>query len=225
MKYKAIIFDMDGTIIDTELIWKEATRQLLKNRGIDYTPEMEAELGPQLAGGHMKNGCMLLKMYSNLEDDIYTLMTEKSEIACRMYEQEVQYMRGFLDFIVKIQKHNLKVGLATNADDNTVKITEHALKISDHFGKHIYNPTHVDHKPKPHPALYLHTAQQLGVDPEHCIVVEDSAHGIRAAKGANMFCIGLNSHGNRNQVEESDLIVDEYHHIDLELLLGITAKK
>jgi beta-phosphoglucomutase-like phosphatase (HAD superfamily) len=43
MKYKAIIFDMDGTIIDTEQIWKEATKQLLKNRGIEYTVDIEAD--------------------------------------------------------------------------------------------------------------------------------------------------------------------------------------
>jgi len=225
MKYKAIIFDMDGTIIDTEQIWKEATRQLLKNRGIEYTLEMEAELGPQLAGGGMAQGCMLIKMHAELSDDVGTLVIEKSAIACRMYQQEVIYMEGFLEFIVKVQKHNLKIGLATNADDNTLRVTEQALKISDHFGEHMYNPSHVNHRTKPDPAMYLHAAEKLGVAPEHCIAVEDSAHGIRAAKGANMFCIGFNSSRNHHQVKESDLIVDEYHHIDLEELLGIKLPK
>lgn len=220
MKYKAIIFDMDGTIIDTEQIWKEATRQLLKNRGIEYSKEHEAELGPQLAGGGMKQGCMLIKMAMNLDDDVHTLMSEKSAIACKLYEQEVRYMNGFLEFIKEIQKHNLKVGLATNADDNTLKVTEESLQLSMHFGKHMYNVSHVNHQAKPHPALYLHAAQQLEVDPEHCIAIEDSAHGIRAAKAAQMFCIGYNSSRDPHQLKESDLIVDEYHHIDLEILLG-----
>lgn len=225
MKYKAIIFDMDGTIIDTEQIWKEATKQLLKNRGIEYTPEMEAELGPQLSGGGMKQGCMLIKMAVNLEDDVHTLMTEKSAIACKLYEQEVKYMTGFLEFMERVQKLNLKVGLATNADDNTLRVTENALELSKHFGQHMYNVSHVNHQPKPDPAMYLHAAEQLGVDPEHCIAIEDSAHGIRAAKAANMFCIGYNSSRNHHQVKDSDLIVDEYHHIDLEELLGIKLPK
>ena len=225
MKYKAIIFDMDGTIIDTEQIWKEATRQLLKNRGIEYTKEMEDELGPQLAGGGMKQGCMLIKMALNLDDHVHELMTEKSAIACALYEKEVQFMEGFLEFHAKLLKLNLKTGLATNADDNTLRVTENALQLSKLFGVHIYNISHVNHQPKPDPAMYLHAAEQLGVDPEQCIAVEDSAHGVRAAKAANMFCIGYNSSKNHHQIKESDMIVDEYHEIDLEILLGIKSIK
>lgn len=223
MKYKAIIFDMDGTIIDTEQIWKEATKLLLKNRGIEYTLEMEAELGPQLAGSGMKNGCMLLKMHAQLDDDVHTLMTEKSAIACALYEKEVQFMKGFLDFHAKALKLNLKMGIATNADDNTLNVTEKALKLSNLFGEHLYNVSHVNHQAKPDPALYLHVADKLEIDPELCIAVEDSAHGVRAAKNANMFCIGYNSSRNHHQVKESDLIIDEYHHLDLEELLGIKS--
>lgn len=225
MKYKAIIFDMDGTIVDTEGIWKQATRQVLKNRGIEYTKEHEAEFGPQLAGGGMKQGCMIIKIAFNLEDDVHALMAEKSAIACRLYEQEVKFMNGFLDFHAQIMKLNLKIGLATNADDNTLKVTDIALNLTNIFGVHMYNVSHVNQQPKPDPAMYLHAAEQLGVDPTLCIAVEDSAHGVRAAKAANMFCIGYNSSRNHHQVKEADIIVDEYHHIDLEELLGIKKIK
>ena len=73
---------------------------------------------------------------------------------------------------------------------------------------------------KPNPAIYLYAAQQLGIDPEDCIAIEDSRHGIRAAKNAGMFCIGINSSKNLENIQEADHKIDAYHELDLVKVLS-----
>lgn len=225
MKYKAIIFDMDGTIIDTEHIWREANRELIMRRGIEFTPELQAELAVKLSGHSIKECCRIIKELVNLEEDLESLCKEKSEIADRLYLEGIKFIEGFLAFHEKALKMNLKVGLATNATDQTVAITNKKLDLEKLFGIHIYNSTHVNYQFKPHPAIYLHTAEKLGVKPEECIAIEDSLHGVTSAVDAGMFCIGINTSKKPDLISHSHLIIDEYHEIDLHLLLDLKEKK
>jgi len=118
-----------------------------------------------------------------------------------------------------VQKENLKVAIATNADDHTLEASMAKLKLDELFGEHIYNITHVNNKHKPAPDLYLHAAAQLGLDPKECIAIEDSFHGIRAAVTAGMFCVGINISKNIDYLRESHLIIEHYDEIILETLL------
>ena len=131
-----------------------------------------------------------------------------------MYKRQVE-------FHAQARSLGLKIGLATNADDPTLHLTNKLLNLEQFFGMHMYNITHVNFVGKPDPKIYLHTAQQLEVDPTECFVVEDSAHGIKAAKGAGMYCIGINSSGKPEQTQEADLIINGYHEIELLTLLQI----
>jgi len=212
---------MDGTIIDTEHIWRQANRELITSRGVEFTPELEAELQQKLSGLSMKECCRIIKELANLEDDVETLYKEKSANADRLYEQGIKFIEGFLEFHQKVIGMNLKVGLATNATDQAVHITNKKLDLERLFGVHVYNTTHVNNQFKPHPAIYLHVAEQLGLKPEECIAIEDSLHGVTSAIAAGMFCIGINTSKKVELISHSHLIIDEYHEIDLHLLLEI----
>lgn len=219
MNYKAIIFDMDGTIIDTETIWAQAMQELIASRGITYQVGAECPLTRQVRGLALNESCQIIKDTFELKDSVKDLAQEKSKKAVQLYKTKVKFIDGFLDFHEQVIIRKLKNGIATNADDATVAITNEKLNLKKLFGDHIYGISKVNNICKPNPAIYLYAAMQLGIDPEDCIAIEDSEHGIRAAKSAGMFCIGINSSKNRNYIKESDFMIDTYNEIDLAKIL------
>lgn len=219
MHYKAIIFDMDGTIVDTEHIWHQATTDLIARRGVTLAPEQFAQLQKKLSGKGTLDCCIIIKQELNLQDDAADLAHEKSIIANNLYAKGIKFIAGFEEFHAKVLSHNLKIGLATNANDHTLSITQKTLNLDVFFGVHMYNISHVNNVYKPNPDIYLHAAKQLGVDPEYCIAIEDSPSGIKAAKDAGMFCVGINTSKQPDRLSESHYIINHYDELDLTLLL------
>ena len=146
-------------------------------------------------------------------------MEQKSQCAVNLYREHVRFIDGFITFHKEVIKAQLKTGVATNADDATLEITKSVLKLEQFFGEHIYGISQVNFVCKPNPAIYLHAAEKLQVKPEECIAIEDSAHGIQAAKKAGIFCVGINTGKNRSYIQESDLIIDSYEELQLSHLL------
>ena len=129
MKYKAIIFDMDGTIVDTEHIWERASHQLIESRGITLTPEQKKELSHKIKGCRLPHSIKIIKEMVNLTEEIHELIEEKAQNAHDMYALGVRLIDGFHNFHAKTQQYKLKTGIATNANHQTLQITHKALNI------------------------------------------------------------------------------------------------
>lgn len=213
---------MDGTIIDTENIWKKATKNLIERRGIKFTPEIEHEIDKYIRGIGLRKGCELVKEILKLDDQVHDLMREKENEANLLYKEGVKFIDGFLDFHQKVLQHKLNTAIATNADPTTVAVTNEILNLRKLFGEHIYDISHANYKAKPNPDIYLYVADKFKLEPAECIAIEDSKHGSEAAKTAGMTCIGINTSKNPSQLEKCDLIINKYHEIDL---LKIINKK
>jgi beta-phosphoglucomutase len=218
MRFKAIIFDLDGTIADTGVVWERVTYEFLIKRKIYLSDQDKKELRKQLHGLALAPACRLLKTAFNLEDTVEEMIHEKKTEALKSYQESILYIDGFVDFHRTVVSKGLASGIATNADDATLEAMKQALQLEKFFGHHIYNISHVNHRHKPDPALYEHVALQLNTPPELCIAIEDSAHGVAAAQGAGIFCIGINTAG-QQQVAKADMVVDRYETIPLAELL------
>lgn len=221
MKYKAIIFDMDGTILDSEHIWRTATQDLIKSRIPDITPEELDMVEKQVKGLALSASCKYIKDILGFDHELEHLMEEKTQRALKLYKDKVHFIDGFKKFYTKAQEENLKMAIATNSDDQTLAAAIEKLNLRKFFGEHIYNITHVNNRHKPAPDLYLYAAEQLGIDPKECIAIEDSFHGVSAAVSAGMFCIGINTSKHLDYLRDSNLIIDGYKDIDLDDLLGL----
>lgn len=225
MKYKAIIFDMDGTIIDSEHIWKQTTKDVIESKGISLTEQEHEEINNKAKGLALRASCELIKKETGLAHDVEELILEHKKRAMDLFEQGVKFIRGFQEFHNRVIEKKLKTGIATNADDHTIEKTDNHLNLKQYFGEHIYGISHVNYVHKPSPDLYLHVAKQLQIDPKDCVAIEDSAHGVKAAVTAGMFCIGINTAGDKNQLKEAHIIVDGYDEICLYRLLKIKKEE
>ena len=218
MKYKAIIFDMDGTIIDSENAWKEGTKILIENHGVQYTPDLHNEINKYVVGAGIFNACKTIKEITKIEETIENLIHKKKIIVSDLLHKNLKFITGFEKFHDDLTIKGLRSAIASNADDNTMRIAKQKMNLERFFGEHIYNVSHVENV-KPHPDLYLHAADKLKTEPDYCVAIEDSAVGIEAAKRAGMFCIGINTAKNIDSLKNADLIIDDYHQINLNELL------
>ncbi len=220
MKIKAIIFDLDGTIINSEHIWQKASELLIHKKSDHLSTDHIKDLQGKLCGLGMFKACTLIKNVCELTESVEDLMEEKTFLAATMYKDQISFIDGFQTFHTQINELNLRTGIATNADDTTLDIAKETLKLEQFFGSHIYGISKVGNICKPDPAIYLHVANKLNVDPKDCIAIEDSAHGIAAAQAAGMKCIGITTSNNERQTEHADIIVDTYKQINLSNLLN-----
>ncbi len=210
---KAIIFDMDGTIVDTNAMWEGATEKLLVSKGVNYlkVKKTVSELLDGGAGG-LRSGCALLRQMFDLSDTPEQLAREKKAYAHEFYHNGIDFIKGFPEFYAQVA--HIPTAIATNSDDHTLDLARKALKLDRFFGEHMYGISQVSYVGKPDPAIYLYAARKLNRQPSDCVAFEDSATGIRAAQAAGMFCIGINSHGNRDIVSLADIVVDSYDEVD-----------
>lgn len=221
MKYKAVIFDMDGTIVATEHIWRQVTIELIERKGVSVTDELAQTLEKRLKGIALPQSCQIIKDMTGIAEDVTILIKEKQTIAEHLYKEGIHYIPGFETFHDAIKKLNIPTAIATNATPQTLQTSEAKLKLSKHFGHHMYSVDRVNYKGKPLPDIYLFAAAQLGVDPKDCLVFEDSAFGVQAAKAAGMTCVGINTAHDKTYTQHADILIDSYDEIDVSKLFEL----
>ncbi len=161
IKISTIIFDMDGTIVNTEPLWVEATRQLLTRRNIPVTKQLQQEINLRVRGLSSPHSMLMLKTMFDLKEDINTLVQEEMALAHSLYDNNLAFMNGFEQFHADLKSDNIKCAIATNANDTAIAKTNRLLQLDRFFGTHIYGISSVDSISKPAPDIFLYAAQQL----------------------------------------------------------------
>ena len=212
---KAVIFDMDGVIAETEHAHIVAEKQTMLRYGIEIS---EDEL-------HEYTGTTAKVMFTSLIEK-YKLNTtfdrifkEKEEILFRLLEEDVQPTKGVIDLLRKLKKMKIKLAVASSSHKRMIEYVLKKLKIIDLFDS-IVGAEDID-RSKPDPEIFLISAKRLNVKPEECTVVEDSKLGVEAAKKAGMKCLGyVNPSSGKQDLSKADFVADDFCKLDIQKLLS-----
>ncbi|MBX9830883.1 HAD family phosphatase [Candidatus Babeliales bacterium] len=194
-KFKAIIFDMDGTIVSTEELWRKAEEDTFAHYNI--APKQQAIL-PSFGGMSSLIVGKHLKELFSIQESPEEISQRLDAFAMRHFTNGMNFIHGFETFQKKLATHHIPSGIATNTRREPLGFIANVMKFNDFFGDHVYCVDDVEYKPKPDPALFLFVAKKLGARPEECVVFEDSIHGFKAAQAAGMKCIAIQNESNKD---------------------------
>lgn len=204
---EAIIFDAEGVVVDTEILWDKSQEVLLGRRGLEYDRDY---LKPKMAGQTLLQGAELMVDYYQLDEPAESIEQERKDLIHDLFECEIHFIHGFQGFINKLNGAPVKKSIATAMNKSLMVKVEKKLRLKQFFGDHVYYIEDVDNKSKPEPDVFLYAAKRLGVDPARCIVIEDAPHGIEAANRAGMFSVGLVTTFSHDHLKEADFIADDF---------------
>lgn len=226
MKFQAVIFDMDGTIILTEEIWQQSAIQLIEKKcNISLSSSEKNVLILQLAGSGLEKSAHIIQQAqkehcasNQKEDSLELIMAEYKALTLSLYSPNIPFVSGFKILHHKLTTKNIPTAIATNAPLDILQETNRILHLDQYFKSHMYSVSQINNICKPDPAIYLYTAEQLGVNPKKCVAFEDSIPGITAAKAAGMYCIGIKTPSHPEFIANADMYIDSYDQIDFETL-------
>ena len=182
---KAVIFDMDGVMIDSEPLWEKTERILLSRRGIDYSPDYR----DKIIGLNQKDSGRLLIDTFDLTESVDDIISERVEILTSIYEDELELVPGFLPLLDEIRDKRFLMAVASSSPMRVIRFVLAMFSLNDYFP--VVVSGECTDEGKPHPAIYLRAAELLGVSPRECVAIEDSINGVSSAKAAGMACIAV----------------------------------
>lgn len=210
MKY--IIFDMDGVIVDSEYTYLESKTEILKESG----KEKPISYQYQFMGTTYEYMWSTMKNELNLEREIDYYISEMNRKRNEMIERDgVKPIRGVQKFIKDLYTNGNKLAVASSSPKQEIIRNLHELDLIQYFsclvsGEEVENS-------KPHPDVFLKTAELLNIEPSKCIVFEDTKNGSLAAKAAGMYCIGFeNPDYPKQDLSATDLIIDKFDGFSLD---------
>lgn len=207
---KGIIFDFDGTIIDTETAWYTAFNEAYGAHGVDLTLEQYSTcIGTSL---HSFNPYEYLMTDLNLPIDKQEFRTAVQLRHSNLMELETM-RSGIQHYLDSAQEAGLKIGLASSSSMEWVEKYLNKLGIRDYFDC-IRTSDHVENV-KPDPELYTQSLSCLGLKPEEAVAIEDSPNGSKAAAAAGMHCVVIpNEITSFLEFDAPHLKTDDLSHLD-----------
>lgn len=214
---KALVFDLDGTIIDTEKILFEAYRESFLQQ---YNFHLTLDLWAQYVGatGTPQKVSKYAEEKMGIEVDSDKVIKMGREIFQSLIGKE-EPLPGVIDMLEAGKKANLHIGLATNSDSKWANHFLDALQINAYFDN-VFTVNDIS-APKPDPEIYTKSVNHFQISPEEAIAFEDSVVGSLAAKQANLYTIAIPSTLTKNaRFDHVDMKIDSMASLDLKTLIS-----
>ena len=212
---KAVIFDMDGVIIDSEPLHFEVEAKLLEELGGVF----DLDYHNSLVGTNDRLMWSLFKEKFNLKPDLDLIIEMKKERFLVEIDR-IPLVKGFDKLISSLYQEGYLLGLASSNNRTSINKIINVFNLDKYLDFSISGDE--VSRGKPDPEIFLRAAQLIGVAPEECLVIEDAKNGVEAAKTAGMKCIGYRNPNSGDQnLSQADLIIDEYDELNLEIIKSL----
>lgn len=210
MKCKAVIFDLDGTVVADENEYGEAFNRVLARFGIDTGSSY-----PHIAGiGVEENWEIFKETYKTKINESVNVLSQDTQKEYLKLLKSVSPKRGFVEFVEMIKKEGVTTALATSNSWTTVESILENLKLEAYFD-YITTAEEVDYK-KPDSQIFEITIEKLGISPQECVVFEDSQAGVTAAKALNMKVVAFyRSKEHKKALKKADVVVKDFTEVEI----------
>ena len=207
---KAVIFDMDGVIIESEPLHYIAYHNMFN----DVNIKVSDTLYESFTGKSTINVCKQLCMLFNLNESPEYLVSLKRKHFDVVFENDTSFnlIDGVFDLIKDYHNNNLTLVLASSATMPSIDRIFNKFELNPYFKTKLSG---ADLKAsKPHPEIFINAVKATGFKNTECMVIEDSTNGIEAAKAANVFCVGYDSFHSKNQdYTKADLVIKTFEEV------------
>ncbi|RPH33669.1 MAG: HAD family phosphatase [Bacteroidales bacterium] len=213
MRFKAIIFDMDGVLVDSEPLHVIIETAMIKEMEIPLKKEMYSKFA----------GTTSLSMWKTLIEEFHldknpnelSAESDRRFVDTLLNTEQVQLFEGVREVLINLYNKGIPIALASSSSRMIVDAILEKFNLRQYFsavvtGSDIQNS-------KPHPEIFLLAAKKLKVSPSESVVIEDSPNGVKAAQLAGMNCIGFASEKNHHDISHATWIIKSFGEFDYEL--------
>ena len=206
---EAVVFDMDGVLVDSEPIWRAVEREVLAGVGIEVTDDdlfetMGVRVADVVERWHRRH-----PWDEPSREDVARSIVDR---VAEAIEREGAFHQEAIRAIDYVDGLGLRLGLASSSPMRLIRSVLSIGGLADRF--EVVLSAEDEELGKPDPAVYLSTARELIVPPERCLAVEDSINGVRSAKEAGMVCVAVPVSGVTDGFEGADLVLDSIDAFD-----------